>query len=83
MLKIHLTETSYTKKYYRHTGYPGGLKEMNYQRFIEKAPEKVILKAVKGMLPKNKLGRQMLKKLRVYKGSEHPHQAQMPEIWGA
>ncbi len=82
--KIHLTGNKLLqKKYYRHTGYPGGLKEMNYQTFIEKAPEKVILKAVKGMLPHNRLGRKMLKKLRVYKGSEHPHQAQKPEIWGA
>jgi large subunit ribosomal protein L13 len=82
--KIHLTgKKLQQKKYYRHTGYPGGLKEMDYQTFINKSPEKVIIKAVKGMLPHNRLGRKMIKKLRVYKGPEHPHQAQKPEIWGA
>ncbi|MBS3968843.1 MAG: 50S ribosomal protein L13 [Clostridia bacterium] len=82
--KIHLTGNKLSqKRYYWHTGYPGGIKSMDYQTFISKSPEKVILKAVKGMLPHNKLGRQMLTKLRVYKGSEHPHQAQKPETWGA
>ncbi len=82
--KIHLTGNKLTqKRYYRHSGYPGGIKSIDYQTFINKAPDKVILKAVKGMLPHNKLGSQMLTKLRVYRGSEHPHAAQMPEIWGA
>ncbi|MEW6622277.1 MAG: 50S ribosomal protein L13 [Bacillota bacterium] len=82
--KIHLTGNKLSqKKYYRHSGYPGGLKVMDYQTFIDKQPDKVILKAVKGMLPHNKLGRKMLTKLRVYRGSEHPHQAQQPEVYEA
>ena len=82
--KIHLTGNKLSqKKYYRHSGYPGGIKAIDYQTFIDKAPDKVILKAVKGMLPHNKLGSQMLTKLRVYKGSKHPHEAQTPENWGA
>jgi len=67
------------KMYYRHTGYPGGLKSMDYRTLLEKKPEMAIFKAVKGMLPHNKLGRKMIKKLKVYKGSEHPHAAQKPE----
>ena len=67
------------KKYYRHSGYPGGLKELTARQMFEKHPEKVIYLAVKRMLPKNKLGRKMLKKLKVYAGPEHPHQAQKPE----
>lgn len=67
------------KMYYRHTGYPGGLKTMDYRTLLEKKPEMAIFKAVKGMLPHNKLGRKMIKKLKVYKGSEHPHAAQKPE----
>jgi len=82
--KIHLTGNKLSqKRYYWHTGYPGGIKSMDYQTFINKSPEKVIMKAVKGMIPHNKLGRQILTKLRVYKGNEHPHQAQNPETWGA
>jgi len=64
-----------------HTGYPGGLKEVSYRQLMETRPERIIELAVKGMLPKNKLGRQMMKKLRVYKGDEHNHQAQQPEIY--
>lgn len=63
-----------------HTGYPGGLKEVPYKRLIEERPERIIELAVKGMLPKNKLGRQMFRKLKVYRGPEHNHQAQQPEV---
>jgi len=68
------------KVYYRHTGYPGGLKSVNFETLFKKEPEKVLTIAIKGMLPHNKLGRVMFKKLRVYAGQEHPHQAQKPEI---
>ncbi len=64
-----------------HTGYPGGLKEIPYNKLIETKPEKIIELAVKGMLPKNKIGRQMIKKMKIYAGSEHNHQAQMPEVY--
>ena len=67
------------KKYYRYSGYPGGLSETNVARLLEEHPERVLEFAVKGMLPKNSLGRQMYSKLRVYAGSEHPHTAQQPE----
>ncbi len=67
------------KMYHRHTGYMGGLKSMNARTMLEKKPEEVIRLAVKRMLPKNKLGRKQLKKLKIYTGPEHPHQAQMPE----
>ncbi len=70
------------KLYRRHTGYPGGLKEITLRRMLETHPERVIQLAVKGMLPKNKLGRQMLKKLKVYSDSEHPHGAQRPRQLG-
>jgi len=66
------------KKAYRHSGYPGGLREVAYQDMLEKHPERVIEKAVRGMLPKNSLGRNMLRKLKVYAGPDHPHQAQQP-----
>ncbi|SEM10312.1 50S ribosomal protein L13 [Nonomuraea pusilla] len=66
------------KKAYRHSGYPGGLRSVTYGELMEKRPEKAVEKAVKGMLPKNSLGRKMAKKLKVYAGSEHPHQAQKP-----
>ena len=69
------------KKYYRHSGYPGGLKEMTYRKLLEKNPELLIEKAVKGMIPHNKLGRQVIKKLKVYAGPDHPHQAQQPKEW--
>ncbi len=69
-----------TKMYRHHTGWPGGLKEMNYKTLMAKSPEKVIELAVKGMLPHNSLGRAMFRKLNVYKGAEHEHQAQKPEI---
>ncbi|GAA4095818.1 50S ribosomal protein L13 [Nonomuraea soli] len=66
------------KKAYRHSGYPGGLRSVTYGELMEKRPDKAVEKAVKGMLPKNSLGRKMAKKLKVYAGSEHPHQAQKP-----
>jgi large subunit ribosomal protein L13 len=66
------------KVYYRHSGYPGGLKETPYKIMIARHPERVIKFAVKGMLPKNRLGRRMLKKLHVYRGANHPHTAQQP-----
>lgn len=67
------------KVYRRHTGYPGGLREIPYSEMLARHPERVIHLAVKGMLPHNKLGRAMLKKLKVYAGPDHPHQAQKPE----
>ena len=67
------------KRVYRHSGYPGGLRSQNYAEFLEKRPDRVIEKAVRGMLPKNSLGREQLKKLKVYAGAEHPHQAQQPK----
>jgi len=67
------------KKYYSHSGYPGGLKEKTLKELLEKKPEEVIRKAVWGMVPKNKLGRAVYKKLKVYRGPDHPHQAQQPQ----
>ncbi|MDD2213889.1 MAG: 50S ribosomal protein L13 [Oscillospiraceae bacterium] len=79
--KIKVTGNKAAQKVYRyHTGYPGGLKEVSYQNMLQKHPERVIELAVKGMLPKSSLGRQMIKKLKVYAGAEHPHSAQQPEI---
>jgi len=66
------------KKAYRHSGYPGGLRALPYRELMEKRPEIAVEKAVKGMLPKNSLGRKMAKKLKVYAGPDHPHQAQKP-----
>jgi large subunit ribosomal protein L13 len=66
------------KKAYRHSGYPGGLRAVTYGELMEKRPDRAVEKAVKGMLPKNALGRKMAKKLKVYAGAEHPHQAQKP-----
>ncbi len=68
------------KHYYRHSGYPGGLKSISLRDQLAKHPERVIEAAVKGMLPSNALGRNMLKKLKVYAGSDHPHAAQKPEV---
>ncbi len=67
------------KEYIRHSGYPGGQKTTSFQNMMQKKPEFVIHKAVKGMLPKNRLGRQLIKKLKVYAGDKHPHRAQKPE----
>jgi len=68
------------KYYYRHSGYPGGLKKITLRQQLEKHPERVIRSAVWGMLPHNKLGRKILKKLKIYAGPEHPHEAQQPKI---
>ena len=77
--KVHLSGNKKTQKLaYRHSGYPGGLRSVRYGDLLEKSPEKAIEKAVKGMLPKNSLGRQMLSKLKVYAGEAHPHAAQQP-----
>ena len=79
--KVKVTGRKATDKiYYRHTGFPGGLKEASFTQLIERSPEKVIELAVKGMLPRNTLGRAMYRKLKVYAGQEHPHEAQQPEI---
>ena len=67
------------KKYYRHTGYPGGIKATSYRQMLEKHPERVLETAVKGMLPRNKLGRAMFAKLKVYAGESHRHAAQQPK----
>ncbi len=67
------------KKYYRHSGYPGGLKVRTFQEMQDRRPEEIIRLAVKGMLPRNRLARQQLKKLKVYAGPDHPHTAQKPE----
>ena len=68
------------KMYYRHSGYPGGIKSESFARLIGRRPEEVLRRAVKGMLPHNKLGAAQLRKLKVYAGPEHPHEAQHPEV---
>ncbi len=78
--KIVLTGRKWAqKKYYHHSGYIGGLTEITAKKLLEKRPEDLIIFAVKGMLPKNRLGRTLLKKLKVYAGESHPHKAQQPE----
>jgi len=78
--KIRVTGAKATDKmYHHHTGYPGGLKSMSFEKLIDKAPERVLQGAVKGMLPRNPLGRAMFKKLKVYAGTDHPHAAQQPQ----
>jgi large subunit ribosomal protein L13 len=77
--KIKVTGNKLTQKqYYRHSNYPGGLKQESLASLLERKPELVIERAVKGMLPQNRLGRAMFKKLKVYAGADHPHQAQQP-----
>jgi large subunit ribosomal protein L13 len=79
--KIVLTGLkSQQKLYRRYTGFPGGLREESFVRLLARRPEKIVEDAIKGMLPKNKMGRQMGTKLKVYKGDKHPHQAQQPEV---
>ncbi|MDA8105599.1 MAG: 50S ribosomal protein L13 [Nitrospiraceae bacterium] len=79
--KVRLTGKKLTDKiYYHHSGYIGGIKAKTAKDMLEQTPEKIVEKAVWGMLPKNRLGRTMIKKLKVYKGTEHPHKAQSPEI---
>ncbi|MCK5723558.1 MAG: 50S ribosomal protein L13 [Gammaproteobacteria bacterium] len=78
--KVMLTGRKWDKKiYYRHTGYIGGLKEITAKKLLEKKPEDILRFAVRGMLPKNSLGRRQMKKLKIYSGSEHPHEAQQLE----
>ena len=78
--KAHVTGKKATDKfYYHHTGYIGGIKSISFESLMEKAPERGIQRAVKGMLPRGPLGRSMFKKLKVYAGSEHPHTAQQPQ----
>ena len=79
--KVKITGKSkpYQRVYHRYSGYPGGLKEISLAEMLAKKPAKVVSEAVRRMLPKTKLGRAMLKKLKVYPGSDHPHQAQQPE----
>ncbi len=78
--KIHVTGRRLDQKiYYRHSGYMGGLTEITLRQQLEDHPDRVITSAVRGMLPKNKIGRKMLKMLKVYAGPDHPHQAQQPE----
>jgi large subunit ribosomal protein L13 len=80
--KVVLTGKKAEQKFhYRHSGYPGGLKRVSYGALIATKPERAVMLAVKGMLPHNRLGRAMLKKVRVYAGGEHPHEAQQPEVW--
>ena len=79
--KVALTGKKWDQKnYYRHSGYIGGLKTITAKKLMEKRPEDLIRFAVKGMLPKNRLGRKLFKKLKVYSGNHHPHEAQQPEI---
>lgn len=79
--KVRLTGKKLDQKMYRrHSQYPGGLKEIPYRQLMEKRPTEAVYKAVKGMLPKNSLGRKILKKLRVYAGPDHKHEAQQPEM---
>ncbi len=68
------------KKYYRYTGYPGGIREISLEKLMHKKPEEVIRRSVRGMLPKNKIGRELLKKLKIYSGPNHPHAAQKPVV---
>jgi len=79
--KVRVTGAKATDKmYHHHTGYPGGLKSISFEKLIDKAPERAIQGAVKGMLPRTPLGRAMLRKLKVYAGTEHPHAAQQPQV---
>ncbi len=79
--KVRVTGAKTTDKmYHHHTGYIGGLKSISFEKLIDKAPERVLQGAVRGMLPRNPLGRAMFKKLKVYAGEEHPHTAQQPQV---
>ena len=73
------SKKSQEKIYYRHSGYPGGLKEESFENLRERRPKAVVERAVRGMLPKNRLGRQLIRKLKVYPGADHPHEAQLPK----
>jgi len=79
--KVHVTgNKQQDKMYYHHTGYPGGIRSINFDKLIDHAPHRVIERAVKGMLPKNPLGRAMFRKLKIYAGPEHTHVAQQPKV---
>ena len=79
--KVRVSGAKTTDKiYHHHTGYPGGLKSISFEKLIDKAPERVLQSAVRGMLPHNPLGRAMFRKLKVYAGGEHPHTAQQPQV---
>jgi large subunit ribosomal protein L13 len=79
--KVKLTGNKLDQKvYYHHSGYPGGIKSITAKDYLAKRPDRLVEDAIKGMLPKNKLGRAMVKKLKVYAGEAHPHQAQLPEV---
>ena len=81
--KVRLTGKKLEKKFYTyHTGYVGGLKQIQYKKLMEEKPDKAVMLAVKGMLPKNSMGRKQLKRLRVFVGAEHTHEAQKPETLG-
>ncbi len=78
--KVALTGTKADRKvYYSHSGYPGGIRARSFKDMLAKKPEEVVRKAVRGMIPKNRLGRDLVKKLKIYRGPNHPHQAQNPE----
>ena len=78
--KIHVTGVKASQKMYRrYTGFPGGLREESFTKLLARRPEKIVEEAIKGMLPKSKLGKAMAKKLKVYRGDKHPHQAQQPQ----
>ena len=80
--KVALTGSKLAEKlYYRHSGYPGGLTATTYSEMVEKHPTRAVEKAIRGMLPKNSLGRAQIKKLKVYAGAEHPHAAQQPTVY--
>jgi len=80
--KVALTGSKLAEKlYYRHSGYPGGLTATTYSEMVEKHPTRAVEKAIRGMLPKNSLGRAQIKKLKVYAGAEHPHAAQQPQVY--
>jgi len=82
--KIHVTGMKANQKLYRrYTGFPGGLREESFTKLLARRPEKIVEEAIKGMLPKSKLGRQMATKLKVYKGADHPHKAQQPTALSA
>ena len=74
---------SETKKYFRHSGYPGGVKYASFSELMKNDSDKVVLNAVKGMLPKNKLGREISKHIRIYKDTNHGHEAQQPKEWSS
>ena len=82
--KIRVTgNKSETKKYFRHSGYPGGVKYASFSDLMKNDSDKVVLNAVKGMLPKNKLGREISKHIRIYKDTDHGHEAQQPKEWSS